>query len=190
MKKKSKILACVLAVLIVISSITLGIVKHNQTTEATEEGTTVTTTVVSTTEVTTEETTELTTEETTFPPTTESKTTTEHSTKKITTTQQDSYKEDSGGEWIRFQATAYCGCASCCGSYGNATASGVMPRAYHTIAVDPSIIPLGTTVEIQGLGTYVAEDTGGAIRGNIIDIYFDSHQEALNFGRQTIYVRY
>lgn len=47
----------------------------------------------------------------------------------------------------------------------------------------------GTKVEIKGMGTYVVEDRGGAIKGNKIDIYFDSHQEALNFGRRTVYLR-
>jgi 3D (Asp-Asp-Asp) domain-containing protein len=48
-----------------------------------------------------------------------------------------------------------------------------------------NIIPLGTEIIING-NTYVAEDTGSAIKGNRIDIYFDSHSEALKFGRQTI----
>lgn len=81
-----------------------------------------------------------------------------------------------------FKLTAYCNCSKCCGQWaGGATASGVMPSAGRTIAVDTSIIPFGTRVEING-HTYVAEDTGGAIKGNKIDIYFGSHQEALNFG--------
>lgn len=84
----------------------------------------------------------------------------------------------------RFRLTAYCNCSKCCGKWaGGATASGVMPVANRTIAVDTSVIPFGTKVVING-NTYVAEDTGSAIVGNRIDIYFDSHQEALNFGVQ------
>lgn len=83
-----------------------------------------------------------------------------------------------------FRLTAYCPCKKCCGKWsGGATASGVMPTANHTIAVDTNVIPFGTEIIIDGI-TYVAEDTGGAIKGNRIDIYFDSHQEALIFGVQ------
>ena len=67
-------------------------------------------------------------------------------------------------------------------SYG-VTASGVVVEAGRTIAVDSSVIPLGSEIVIDG-HTYVAEDTGSAIKGNRIDIYFDTHQEALNFGVQ------
>lgn len=89
-------------------------------------------------------------------------------------------------------ATAYCPCKKCCGKYAENrpdgvvyTASGAKAKSKHTIAVDKNIIPFGTTVIING-NEYVAEDTGGAIKGNRIDIYFDSHEEALEFGRQTI----
>ena len=83
-----------------------------------------------------------------------------------------------------FRLTAYCNCSKCCGKWaGGATASGVMPVANHTIAVDTSVIPFGTEIVIYG-NTYVAEDTGSGIKGNCIDIYFNSHQEALNFGLQ------
>lgn len=91
---------------------------------------------------------------------------------------------------ITMQATAYCNCSICCGKWaGGKTASGTTPRAGRTIAVDPRVIPLGSTVTIDGYGTYIAEDTGSAIKGNIIDIYFSSHSEALKFGRRTITVR-
>ena len=58
-----------------------------------------------------------------------------------------------------------------------------MPKANHTIAVDTSVIPFGTEVVINGK-TYVAEDTGSAIKGKRIDIFFNGHQTALNFGVQ------
>ena len=84
----------------------------------------------------------------------------------------------------QFKITAYCSCSKCCGQWsGGPTASGVMPTAGRTIAVDPKIIPLGSTVTIDG-HTYVAEDTGGAIKGQRIDIYFNSHSEALAWGVQ------
>lgn len=58
------------------------------------------------------------------------------------------------------------------------------------VAVDPSVIPLGTRLFIPGYGYAVADDIGGAIKGNRIDLAFDSHRDALNFGiqRVTVYV--
>lgn len=80
--------------------------------------------------------------------------------------------------------TAYCPCAHCCGTANKPTASGVMPTANHTLSADTSIFPLGTKLSINGI-IYTVEDTGSAIHGNKFDIYFNTHQEALNFGRQT-----
>lgn len=81
-------------------------------------------------------------------------------------------------------ATAYtAGCAGCSG----VTASGY--RAGHGIvAVDPSVIPLGTRLYIPGYGVAVAGDTGGAIHGNRIDLGFNSLSDALQFGRRTVTV--
>ncbi len=95
-----------------------------------------------------------------------------------------------------YTLTAYCPCEQCCGIYGANrptdengnpivyTSIGAVAKAGTTIAVDPSVIPYGSSVEING-HVYIAQDTGGAMNGNRIDIYFDDHQEALNFGRQT-----
>ena len=86
-----------------------------------------------------------------------------------------------------FEATAYCGCKKCNGKWTSyPTASGTNMVAGRTIAVDSKLIPLGSKVEIEGLGTYIAEDTGSAIKGKIIDFYFDTHEEALKFGRQKV----
>ena len=96
-------------------------------------------------------------------------------------------------ETITVRATAYCSCEKCCGYWaknrptdenGNKivyTATGTVAKANRTIAVDPSVIPYGTALLIDGI-TYVAEDCGGAIKGNRIDIYFDSHEKAREFG--------
>lgn len=91
----------------------------------------------------------------------------------------------------KFTLTAYCSCKKCCGEYSpevtgkpSKTASGTTPKANHTVAVDKSIIPLGSVLLIDGK-TYVAEDVGGAIKGKHIDIYFDTHQEAVAFGKTT-----
>lgn len=98
-------------------------------------------------------------------------------------------EEKKTSKTVTFRCTGYCNCSTCCGKWtGSPTASGVMPVAGRTIAVDTSIIPFGTEVVING-HTYVAEDTGGAIKGNRIDIYFDSHEEALNFGVQWLEVK-
>jgi 3D (Asp-Asp-Asp) domain-containing protein len=84
-----------------------------------------------------------------------------------------------------FTLTAYCPCRKCCGKWANGiTSTGTKAQAGRTIAVDPRKIPYGTKVIIDG-HTYIAEDCGGAIKGNRIDVYFDTHREALNFGRQT-----
>lgn len=90
-----------------------------------------------------------------------------------------------GREIGSFTATAYCGCSKCNGKWtGMPTASGTGYSANETIAVDPRVIPLGSKVYIEGVGVRIAQDTGSAIKGNIIDIYHNSHKEALNFGRK------
>jgi 3D (Asp-Asp-Asp) domain-containing protein len=65
------------------------------------------------------------------------------------------------------------------------TATGI-PTGPGVIAVDPSVIPLGTRVTIPGYGTAVAADTGGATQGNVIDIWFATHEEALAWGRRVV----
>lgn len=84
-----------------------------------------------------------------------------------------------------FRLTAYCNCEICCGKWSQygLTASGTVPEEGRTIAVDKNVIALGETVWIDGT-PYIAEDTGSAIKGNRIDIYFDSHQTAREFGVQ------
>ncbi len=79
-----------------------------------------------------------------------------------------------------FRITHYCNCAKCCGKWANGlTATGTVPTAGKTIAVDPSVIPLGSEVKLNG-HIYVAEDTG--VYGNSIDVFVDDHQEALQLG--------
>lgn len=82
-----------------------------------------------------------------------------------------------------FVLTAYCACVKCCGKTDGITATGTKATDGRTIAVDPSVIPYGSKVSING-NIYVAEDCGGAVNNNHIDIYFDSHDEALQFGVQ------
>lgn len=94
-----------------------------------------------------------------------------------------------------FTVTAYCACKKCCGYWatvrpldknGNPivyTATGAIATEGRTIAVDPNVIPYGTRVMIDG-NVYVAEDCGGGIKGNVIDIYFADHEEAVKWGKQ------
>ena len=70
---------------------------------------------------------------------------------------------------------------------GGTTATGVAVRK-GIVAVDPNTIPLGTDIYIPGYGKAVAADIGGSIRGNIIDIAFDSRAEALQFGRKYLVI--
>lgn len=84
-----------------------------------------------------------------------------------------------------FKATAYCPCVKCCGKSDGITATGTVATAGRTIAVDPSIIPYGTQLIIDG-HTYTAEDCGGAIDGKTVDIFFNTHEEALQFGVQEV----
>ncbi|AZK45552.1 3D domain-containing protein [Paenibacillus lentus] len=74
---------------------------------------------------------------------------------------------------------------------GTKTASGTRVTEGRTIAVDKSVVPMGWWVYIEGIGFRRAEDTGGAIKGNKMDVYFDSLKSAKNFGRKkgrTVYV--
>ena len=90
-----------------------------------------------------------------------------------------------------FTVTAYCPCELCCGKaegdpgYG-ITASGTKAAQGRTVAVDPTVMPYGTVIYIDG-AAYVAEDCGG-FTGNHIDVYFSSHADAAAFGRQTCQV--
>ncbi|MBO1264979.1 DUF348 domain-containing protein [Proteiniclasticum sp. SCR006] len=74
------------------------------------------------------------------------------------------------------------------------TATGTVPRrvegGWSTIAVDPRVIPYGTKVYVENYGYAIAEDTGGAIKGNRVDLYMNSVSAALNWGRRnvTIYI--
>lgn len=81
----------------------------------------------------------------------------------------------------KFKLTAYCPCVKCCGKCDGITATGTKAKQGRTIAVDPDVIPYGTKVMING-NEYIAEDCGGAIKDNHIDIYHTSHNDALNFG--------
>ena len=84
-------------------------------------------------------------------------------------------------EPMTFTATAYTWT-------GNRTATGTWPSR-GTVAVDPRVIPLGTELHIEGYGSAVAADTGGAIQGQRIDLYMDTKHECLQWGRRQVEVR-
>lgn len=96
-------------------------------------------------------------------------------------------KETELVEWFYFIATGYSANDPAQGT-DNITATG--KEIYEgVIAVDPDVIPLGTEVQIKDVGTFIAEDTGGKIKGNRIDIYFNSKKEAKEFGKKGIWLR-
>ena len=81
-----------------------------------------------------------------------------------------------------FKITHYCPCPLCCGEWADGiTYTGTQATEGRTVAVDPDVIPLGSTIEIAGQ-QYIAEDIGAAIQGNRIDIYMTSHDAALEAG--------
>lgn len=99
----------------------------------------------------------------------------------------------SSGKRINVKATAYI--AMCNSGCTGITATGIDVRNYtpKLIAVDPRVIPLGSKVELivkgKSWGTYLAGDTGGAIKGNKIDILMSSRKKAIAFGKQSAVVR-
>lgn len=103
------------------------------------------------------------------------------------TTSTPATSTSTGGRVMTMESTAY--------SYSEAgasyfTASGTDLRANPmAIAVDPSVIPLGTLLEVQGYGVALALDTGGAIKGNIIDVHFPTRDQCIAWGRRMVQVR-
>ena len=90
---------------------------------------------------------------------------------------EDMYGQDLG----EFKITYYCACEICCDVETGITATGAPVVQGETIAVDPRVIPYGTKVIING-HVFTAEDCGGAIKGNRIDIYVDDHATAQALG--------
>lgn len=91
------------------------------------------------------------------------------------------YSEEDAINLGTFTLTAYDACIICCGKTDGITSTNTHAKAGRTVAVDPSLIPYGTKVMING-HVYTAEDTGSAIKGRKIDIYMDTHEEAKQFG--------
>lgn len=104
------------------------------------------------------------------------------SNQKKSYTKKETSKKSSNksGRTITMEATAY-------NEPGGLTASGTRARV-GAVAVDPNFIPLGTRLYIEGYGYATAEDTGGAVKGNIIDLYMNSESEVYNWGRRPVQV--
>ena len=90
---------------------------------------------------------------------------------------------NASGKTLYVKATAYCASDGANNTY---TASGAKavhnPNGYSTIAVDPTVIPLGTKLYVEGYGNAIAADKGSAVKGNYIDLFFNTREEAVNFG--------
>ncbi len=92
--------------------------------------------------------------------------------------------DEDGKATYQMESTAYTG--------GGITAIGLKPihnpNGISTVAVDPNVIPLGSKVHVSGYGVAIASDTGGAIKGNIVDVYFNTHSECVSWGRRQVEV--
>ena len=105
-------------------------------------------------------------------------TTSRNSSSSESKTSSTSNSASKNGKHMVVQATAYAG--------DSITSTGTVPK-WGTIAVDPRVIPYGSKVYIPQFNkTFIAEDCGGAIKGNIIDIYMGSESECYKWGRRTI----
>ena len=119
----------------------------------------------------------------------------------VSTTEETIVETEPPIEWLEFRVTAYCPCEKCCGKWATLRpkdengqpivygATGIVLQSGVSVAADTSVYPMGTVLEIQGFGKFIVQDRGGSIKGNRIDIYFDNHDEAVDFGVQTIKVR-
>lgn len=91
---------------------------------------------------------------------------------------------EDGKATYSMESTAYTG--------GGLTAMGYKPvhnpDGISTVAVDPNVIPLGSKVYVSGYGVAIASDTGGAIKGNIVDVYFNTYSECISWGRRQVEV--
>lgn len=89
---------------------------------------------------------------------------------------------------LRMYATAYEPGPRSCGRYASGRTACGLKAGYGVVAVDTRVIPLGTKLYVEGYGYAIAGDRGRSIRGNKIDLGFDTVREALNFGRRSVIV--
>lgn len=91
-----------------------------------------------------------------------------------------------------FKITVYCSCEECSGEWGTLLSRPCdgSHRAIegHTVAVDPTVIPYGTVLLIDGI-EYVAEDCGGLVKGNVIDVYVDNCKNSFGLKYSEVFAR-
>lgn len=99
--------------------------------------------------------------------------------------QAEAYEAVGAWEYVgECTITAYCPCAECCGRWADGVTASGLPAGPGIGAVDPDVIPLGSTVIIDGQ-KYLAADTGSGVTGNHIDICLASHEETVEHGVRT-----
>ena len=87
----------------------------------------------------------------------------------------------------RVKVTAYCPCPKCCGEYSDGiTASGYIIQPDNKFCAADPIIPFGKVLDIPGYGIVPVLDRGGKIKGNKIDVFYSTHEEALIWGNQEL----
>ncbi|MGH4124268.1 MAG: 3D domain-containing protein [Clostridium sp.] len=106
---------------------------------------------------------------------------------KSSTSKSDAIPTDvsNSTNYFSIQSTAY----SSDGFTSSGSKTNRDPNGYSTIAVDPRVIPMGSKLYVEGYGYAIAADTGSAIKGNIIDVFFNTEAEARNWGRRTVKIR-
>jgi 3D (Asp-Asp-Asp) domain-containing protein len=113
----------------------------------------------------------------------------EATAEQTTETTQAEAATNYSGTTMTMEATAYSSDPADVLGGGTVTATGQnLLENPMAVAVDPSVIPLGTRLYVEGYGEAIASDTGGAIKGNIIDVHFPTNDQCIQWGRRTVQV--
>ena len=101
-------------------------------------------------------------------------------------------EESNSQTWkkLKVLATAYCPCSKCCGRFADGKTAIGNDAFTKGVAVDKKLIPLRSVLKIPGYGEVVADDVGGAIKQLHIDVRFNTHKAALEWGRKFLTVEY
>ncbi|GIW75255.1 MAG: hypothetical protein KatS3mg104_0318 [Phycisphaerae bacterium] len=108
--------------------------------------------------------------------------------------QTDLDEQDQSYRWVWMEVTAYCPCQKCCGPQASGLTASGLPVSHNGgrfVAADTSVLPFGSRVRIPGYHDQTPVpviDRGGAIKGSRLDVYFPSHQQALEWGRRWLLV--
>ncbi len=106
-----------------------------------------------------------------------------------TESNETSNENEYSGKTIMMESTAYSSDPADTLGGGTVTATGQnLLENPMAVAVDPSVIPLGTRLYVEGYGEAIASDTGGAIKGNIVDVHFSTYEECIAWGRRMVQV--